>query len=199
MATFEQLIKRLEKNEGYQKAQEEFGPLFDFVNALIDLRVEKGLTQKKLSDLTGIAVPTLSRIESGKQNLSFKTMQTLVNALGGRLLVTPNADTVTELTPRANETLDRLTAKTGMGKAELIEGLASICEQVLDGAGKHSVEVIRSYQLKAETDYVGALSMTVKSGAESLSSLLRDEFFSLGLGEEDELSMEAIEDFCTSV
>ncbi|HON29060.1 MAG TPA: helix-turn-helix transcriptional regulator, partial [Mesotoga infera] len=93
MATFEQLIKRLEKNEGYQKAQEEFGPLFDFVNALIDLRVEKGLTQKKLSDLTGIAVPTLSRIESGKQNLSFKTMQTLVNALGGRLLVTPNADT----------------------------------------------------------------------------------------------------------
>lgn len=199
MATFEQLIKRLEKNEGYQKAQEEFGPLFDFVNALIDLRVEKGLTQKKLSDLTGIAVPTLSRIESGKQNLSFKTMQTLVNALGGRLLVTPNADTVTELTPRANETLDRLTAKTGMGKAELIEGLASVYEQVLDGAGKHSIEIIRSYQLKAETDYIGALSMTVKSGAESLSSLLRDEFFSLGLGEEDELSMEAIEDFCTSV
>jgi|GEM_PF-697036 transcriptional regulator with XRE-family HTH domain len=199
MATFEQLIKRLEKNEGYQKAQEEFGPLFDFVNALIDLRVEKGLTQKKLSDLTGIAVPTLSRIESGKQNLSFKTMQTLVNALGGRLLVTPNADTVTELTPRANETLDRLTTKTGMGKAELIEGLASVYEQVLDGAGKHSIEIIRSYQLKAETDYIGALSMTVKSGAESLSSLLRDEFFSLGLGEEDELSMEAIEDFCTSV
>ncbi len=199
MATFEQLIKRLEKNEGYQKAQEEFGPLFDFVNALIDLRVEKGLTQKNLSDLTGIAVPTLSRIESGKQNLSFKTMQTLVNALGGRLLVTPNADTVTELTPRANETLDRLTTKTGMGKAELIEGLASVYEQVLDGAGKHSIEIIRSYQLKAETDYIGALSMTVKSGAESLSSLLRDEFFSLGLGEEDELSMEAIEDFCTSV
>lgn len=199
MATFEQLIKRLEKNEGYQKAQEEFGPLFDFVNALIDLRVEKGLTQKKLSDLTGIAVPTLSRIESGKQNLSFKTMQTLVNALGGRLLVTPNADTVTELTPRANETLDRLTTKTGMGKAELIEGLASVYEQVLDGAGKHSIEIIRSYQLKAETDYIGALSMTVKSGAESLSSLLRDEFFSLGLGEEDELSMEAIEDFWTSV
>jgi len=199
MATFEQLIKRLEKNEGYQKAQEEFGPLFDFVNALIDLRVEKGLTQKNLSDLTGIAVPTLSRIESGKQNLSFKTMQTLVNALGGRLLVTPNADTVTELTPRANETLDRLTTKTGMGKAELIEGLASVYEQVLDGAGKHSIEIIRSYQLKAETDYIGALSMTVKSGAESLSSLLRDEFFSLGLGEEDELSMEAIEDFWTSV
>jgi transcriptional regulator with XRE-family HTH domain len=199
MATFEQLIKRLEKNEGYQKAQQEFGPLFDFINALINLRVEKGLTQKNLSDLTGIAVPTLSRIESGKQNLSFKTMQTLVNALGGRLFITPNADAVTELTPRGNETLDRLTAKTGMGKAELIEGLTSIYEQVLDGAGKHSIEVIRSYQLKAETDYIGALSMTVKSGAESLSTLLRDEFFSFGLGEEDKLSMEAIEDFCTSV
>jgi len=163
------------------------------------LRIEKGLTQKDLSDLTGIAVPTLSRIEGGKQNLSFKTMQTLVNALGGKLSITPKADSVVELNCKAKESLDRVVEKTGMGKSELIEGLISVYEQVLDGAGKHSIELMKTYQLMAETDYTGALSMIVKSGAESLSALLRDGFLYFGPGEEDELSMEAIEDFWTSV
>lgn len=144
MATFEQLLKKLEKNEGYQKAQEEFGPLFDFVNALTDLRIEKGLTQKDLSNLTDIAVPTLSRIEAGKQNLSFKTMQTLVNALGGKLRITPKADSVVELNSKAKEALERLVEKTGMGESELIEVLVSIYEQVLDGAGKQSIETMNS-------------------------------------------------------
>ena len=144
MATFEQLLKRLEKNEGYQKAQEEFGPLFDFVNALTDLRIEKGLTQKDLSNLTGIAVPTLSRIEAGKQNLSFKTMQTLVNALGGKLRITPKADSVVELNSKAKEALERLVEKTGMGESELIEVLVSIYEQVVYGAGKQSIETMNS-------------------------------------------------------
>jgi transcriptional regulator with XRE-family HTH domain len=144
MATFEQLLKKLEKNEGYQKTQEEFGPLFDFVNALTDLRIEKGLTQKDLSNLTGIAVPTLSRIEAGKQNLSFKTMQTLVNALGGKLRITPKADSVVELNSKAKEALERLVEKTGMGESELIEGLVSIYEQVVDGAGKQSIETMNS-------------------------------------------------------
>ncbi|WP_292587837.1 helix-turn-helix domain-containing protein [Mesotoga sp. UBA5557] len=146
MATFEQLLKRLEKNEGYQKAQEEFSPLFDFVNALTDLRIEKGLTQKDLSNLTGIAVPTLSRIEAGKQNLSFKTMQTLVNALGGKLRITPKADSVVELNSKAKEALERLVEKTGMGESELIEVLVSIYEQVVDGAGKQSIETMNSYK-----------------------------------------------------
>ncbi|HNQ71922.1 helix-turn-helix transcriptional regulator [Mesotoga prima] len=197
MATFEQLLKRLEKNEGYQKAQKEFGPLFDFVNALIDLRIEKGLTQKDLSDLTGIAVPTLSRIEAGKQNLSFKTMQTLVNALGGKLCITPKADSVVELNCKAKESLDRVVEKTGMGKSELIEGLISVYEQVLDGAGKHSIELMKTYQLMAETDYVGALAMTFRSGTESLSSLLTDDFFPSQFEENDELSMDKIEDYFT--
>jgi len=197
MATFEQLLKRLEKNEGYQKAQKEFGPLFDFVNALIDLRIEKGLTQKDLSDLTGIAVPTLSRIEGGKQNLSFKTMQTLVNALGGKLSITPKADSVVELNCKAKESLDRVVEKTGMGKSELIEGLISVYEQVLDGAGKHSIELMKTYQLMAETDYTGALTMIFRSGTESLSSLLTDDFFPSQFEENDELSMEKIEDYFT--
>jgi transcriptional regulator with XRE-family HTH domain len=144
MATFEQLLKKLEKNEGYQKAQKEFGPLFDFVNALTDLRIEKGLTQKDLSNLTGIAVPTLSRIEASKQNLSFKTMQTLVNALGGKLRITPKADSVVELNSKAKEALEKLVEKTGMGESELIEGLVSIYEQVVDGAGKQSIETMNS-------------------------------------------------------
>ncbi len=121
MATFDKLLKRLEENEEYARAQKEFGALFDFINALINLRIEKGLTQKDLSEITGIAVPTISRIESGKQNLSFRTMQALVSALGGELLITPHNDRVIQLSSQAKKTLDRLSERLDMNKTDLLE------------------------------------------------------------------------------
>ncbi len=121
VATFDRLLKRLEENEEYARAQKEFGALFDFINALINLRIEKGLTQKDLSEITGIAVPTISRIESGKQNLSFRTMQALVSALGGELLITPHSDRVIQLSSQAKKTLDRLSERLDMNKTDLLE------------------------------------------------------------------------------
>ena len=131
MATFDKLLKRLEENEEYSKAQREFGTLFDFINALINLRIEKGLTQKQLSEITGIAVPTISRIESGRQNLSFRTMQALVSALGGKLFITPHGDRVIKLSSQSKKTLDRLSERLDMNETDLLEAaLANYDKQI---------------------------------------------------------------------
>ena len=45
-------------------------------------RLEKGLTQEKLSELIGISTDYLSEIERGKKTPSFKRMELLAKALG---------------------------------------------------------------------------------------------------------------------
>ena len=44
-------------------------------------RTERGLTQEKLSELTGISTDYLSEIERGKKTPSFKRMELIANAL----------------------------------------------------------------------------------------------------------------------
>ncbi len=45
-------------------------------------RIEKGLTQKKLGDLCGIADSNIRKYESGRQNPKFETLQKIAIALG---------------------------------------------------------------------------------------------------------------------
>ncbi|MBQ2611470.1 helix-turn-helix transcriptional regulator [bacterium] len=52
-----------------------------FRNNLRFYRNEQGLTQEKLSELTGISTDYLSEIERGKKTPSFKRMELIANAL----------------------------------------------------------------------------------------------------------------------
>ena len=52
-----------------------------FRNNLRFYRNEQGLTQEKLSELTGISTDYLSEIERGKKTPSFKRMELLAKAL----------------------------------------------------------------------------------------------------------------------
>lgn len=45
-------------------------------------RLEKGLTQKKLGELSGIAEPTIRRYESGKLNPKLDTIKKIAEGLG---------------------------------------------------------------------------------------------------------------------
>lgn len=46
------------------------------------LRLQRGLSQQQLADLTGIAQPQLSRIESGQHDIKATTAERLAKALG---------------------------------------------------------------------------------------------------------------------
>ncbi len=58
---------------------------FSIMQAMIDARRQAGLTQKQLSERTGIAQSDISKLESGNGNPSLKTLQRLASGLGMRL------------------------------------------------------------------------------------------------------------------
>lgn len=53
-------------------------------------RLEKGLSIRKVSDLTGISAASLSRWESGKRVPSVESFNKVMTALGAELLVIGN-------------------------------------------------------------------------------------------------------------
>jgi transcriptional regulator with XRE-family HTH domain len=56
-------------------------PEFAIVQAIIDARKSVGLTQKQLSERTGIAQSDISKLESGDGNPSLRTLKRLALAM----------------------------------------------------------------------------------------------------------------------
>lgn len=50
-------------------------------------RVQKGLTQKELSDLAGITLSYLSLLESGKRSLKLSTLSNICNSLDVPMII----------------------------------------------------------------------------------------------------------------
>lgn len=62
-------------------------PEFAIIQAIIDARKQNGLTQKELSERTGIAQGDISKLESGNANPSIKTLKRLAKAMNMRLKI----------------------------------------------------------------------------------------------------------------
>nr|AGS53179.1 putative DNA-binding protein [uncultured bacterium contig00081] len=60
-------------------------PEFAIIQAMIDARKTSGLTQKQLSEKTGIAQGDISKIERGVANPSLKTLKTLASGMNMKL------------------------------------------------------------------------------------------------------------------
>ena len=54
---------------------------------MIDARKESGLTQKELSERTGIAQSDISKLERGNANPSLRTLQRLAEGMGMKLKI----------------------------------------------------------------------------------------------------------------
>ena len=62
-------------------------PEFAIIQAMIDPRKSSGLTQKQLSERTGIAQADISKLESGNANPSLKTLQRLAAGMGMKIKI----------------------------------------------------------------------------------------------------------------
>ena len=62
-------------------------PEFANLQALIDARKSTGLTQKQLSERTGIAQADISKLESGNANPSLRTIQRIAAGMGMRVKI----------------------------------------------------------------------------------------------------------------
>ena len=57
------------------------------MEAIMKARIETGLTQKELSEKTGISQADISRLEHGTANPSIKTLQRIATALDRKLSI----------------------------------------------------------------------------------------------------------------
>ncbi|MGL6173914.1 MAG: helix-turn-helix domain-containing protein [Cellulosilyticaceae bacterium] len=80
----EYLMEQMECKE-FKEAFEEIGPEYEIIRAVIDGRSALNLTQKELSDKTGIQQSHISRLENGNYNPSIKFLKRIAEALGKEL------------------------------------------------------------------------------------------------------------------
>ncbi len=80
------LNEQCEDNE-FRKEYENMSPEFDIIRAMVAARKEQNITQKELSEKTGITQADISRIENGTRNPSLDMIKRLAKGMGMRLKV----------------------------------------------------------------------------------------------------------------
>ena len=81
MNTLNDFIDEQLKDPVFKEKFEALEPEFTVMQALIDARKERGMTQKELAEVTGISQADISRLERGTGNPSIKTLQRVAQAL----------------------------------------------------------------------------------------------------------------------
>ena len=87
MTKFNDFLKEQLNDSSLRAEYEALEPEFTIIQAMIDARKSAGLTQKQLSEKTGIAQADISKLENGNANPSLRTLRRLANGLGMRLKV----------------------------------------------------------------------------------------------------------------
>ena len=72
-------------NPEIREAYESLQPEYDIIQAMIDARKSQHMTQKELSEATGITQADISRIENGTRNPSLEMVKRLAAGMGMRL------------------------------------------------------------------------------------------------------------------
>ena len=85
MTDFDTYVAEKLKNPEFQSEYDALEPEFAIVHAIIEARKNSGLTQKQLSDKTGIAQGDISKIESGEANPTLNTLKRLANGMDMKL------------------------------------------------------------------------------------------------------------------
>ena len=87
MTKFNDYLNEQMKDPAFKEEWDALEPEFTIMQAMIDARKVSGLTQKQLSERTGIAQADISKLESGNANPSLKTLQRLAAGMGMKVKV----------------------------------------------------------------------------------------------------------------
>lgn len=80
--SFDDFLAEQLKDPEIRKEYEALQPERAIIQAIIDARRDSGLTQKELSQRTGIAQGDISKLEKGNANPSIRTLQRLAAGMG---------------------------------------------------------------------------------------------------------------------
>ena len=84
---FRDFLNEQLKDEEFRKEYESLEAEFQIIREIISARKDKNITQKELSDLTGITQGDISKIENGNANPSLKTLKKLAAAFDKKLVI----------------------------------------------------------------------------------------------------------------
>ena len=85
MRTYNDYKKEILKNDEIKSEYDALAQKYDITEAMIIARKNLNLTQKDLSEKTGINQADISRIENGTRNPSLKMLKKLASGLGMQL------------------------------------------------------------------------------------------------------------------
>ena len=84
---FRETLEEQLKDPAFKAEWDALEPEFAIIQAMIDARRESGMTQKELSERTGIAQSDISKLENGNANPSIRTLQRLAAGMGMKLKI----------------------------------------------------------------------------------------------------------------
>lgn len=87
MTTFDDFMAERMRDDEFRAEYDALEPEFAIIQALINARKDAGLTQKRLSELTGISQGDISKLETGSANPSLRTLRRLAGALGKKVKI----------------------------------------------------------------------------------------------------------------
>lgn len=82
MSDFRKYLEQQMNDPEFKGEWDSLQPELAIMQAMIDARKSSGLTQKQLSERTGIAQADISKLESGNGNPSLRTLQRLAAGMG---------------------------------------------------------------------------------------------------------------------
>ena len=82
MSNFKDFLNEQLKDENLKKEYDALRPEMAIIQAMIDARKDSGMTQKELSEKTGINQADISKLENGTANPSLRTLQRLADGMG---------------------------------------------------------------------------------------------------------------------
>lgn len=85
--TLTEALNEQMKDETFKKEYEALEPEYEIISSLIDARKFNNVTQKQLSEATGIVQSDISKIENGSANPTLKLLQRLAEGLNMSLKV----------------------------------------------------------------------------------------------------------------
>ncbi len=85
MSRYDAFKEEMLSNPKVKKEYDDLEPEFDIIQAMIDARKQQHLTQKELSERTGITQADISRIENGTRNPSLDMLKRLARGMGMQL------------------------------------------------------------------------------------------------------------------
>lgn len=74
--------EELKNNPKLKAEYDALEPEYDIIQAMIDTRKSQNMTQKELSERTGITQADISRIENGTRNPSLEMLERLARGMG---------------------------------------------------------------------------------------------------------------------